>query len=245
MGKILWKPTKEYILNSQLYKFQNKINNKFDLSLSSYLELYNWSINNIEDFWSSVWDDASIVYSQKYSNIVDNLNKMPGAKWFQNSKLNYAENLLKIKNDNYAIEYYCEDQNPKKITYNELYKMVAQVSFTFKKKGLKKGDRVCAVMPNMPETIVCMLAATSMGLIWSSCSPDFGAKGILERFKQIDPSILITVDGYYFKGKKYEIIDKILNVSEQIDSIKNIILVNNISANVIDKFIFWEEMKRS
>ena len=242
MGKILWKPTEEYILNSQIYKFQNKINDKFDLSLSSYLELYNWSINNIEDFWSSVWDDASIVYSQKYSNIVDDLNKMPGAKWFQNSKLNYAENLLKIKNDNYAIEYYCEDQNPKKITYNELYKMVAQVSFTFKKKGLKKGDRVCAVMPNMPETIICMLAATSMGLIWSSCSPDFGAKGILERFKQIDPSILITVDGYYFKGKKYEIIDKILNVSEKIDSIKNIILVNNISANVIDKFISWEEV---
>ena len=150
---------------------------------------------------------------------------MPGAKWFQGSKLNYAENLLKFRNDDNAIEYYCEDQLPRSITYNQLYKFVAQVSHAFKNLGLKKGDRVCAVMPNMPETVICMLAASSLGMIWSSCSPDFGAKGILDRFKQINPSILITVDGYFFKGKKYNIIDKILNVSETINSIENVVVV--------------------
>ena len=242
MTDILWKPTKEYIVNSQLYKFKNKINNKFDLSLSSYLELYNWSINNIEDFWSNVWDDTNIIYSNKYSQIVDDINKMPGAKWFPGSKLNYAENLLKFKNANNAIEYYCEDQESRVITYSELYRFVAQVSFTFKKLGLKKGDRVCAIMPNMPETIICMLAASSMGLLWSSCSPDFGGKSILERFKQIDPSILITVDGYYYKGKKYNILNKISDISEKINSIKNVILINNISNIKHAEYISWEQV---
>ena len=185
MDKILWKPTKENTSKTHIYKLQKIINNKYNLNLNSYNQLHEWSVNNISDFWSTVWCDLEIINSKQYSIVVDDENKMPGANWFLDSRLNFAENLLKFRANNIAIEFYNEDSRCKKITYKELYDYVAKVSFSFIKMGIKKNDRVAAVMPNIPETIICMLAASSIGAIWSSCSPEFGLKGILDRFEQI------------------------------------------------------------
>ena len=169
---------------------------------------------------------------------------MPGANWFFESKLNFSENLLRYKNSNDIALKFCNERGDyKDLSYKSLYQMVAKVSYSFKKMGLKEGDRVCAIMPNLIETIVSMLATASIGAIWSSCSPEFGIKGILDRFKQVNPKLLICSNGYYFKGKTYKITDKILSISDSIKSIKNVVVVNYLNETKIDNsFINWKEI---
>ena len=191
MNNILWNPSEESISKTHLYKLQKYINKKYNIKLNNYNQLHNWSINNIDSFWSTMWNQLDIIYSKKYSAVIDNENIMLESNWFLDSKLNFAENLLRYKTNDIAIEFINENNIHQKISYRDLYNQVAKVSYSFKKLGIKEGDRVAAVMPNIPETIICMLAASSIGAIWSSCSPDFGVKGILDRFKQINPKIFI------------------------------------------------------
>ena len=243
MSKVLWQPSDKQINKSNLAKFTSSVNRKYNLSLTNeYSDIYNWSINNIEKFWQSVFDDSSMKYSKSYTQVVDNINKMPGANWFKSLRFNYAENLLQNNSNDIAIKYYCEDKIEGEISYSELNVLVAKASNSFRSMGLKSGDRVAAVMPNIPETIIAMLAVTSIGAIWSSCSPDFGVSGILDRFKQIKPKILISSNGYYFKGKKYELLEKVNSISDSINSVKFKVIVDLIDLPIKEDMISWKDL---
>ena len=193
MSNILWKPTEENISKTNIEVLRKSINKDHQLNLLSYDDLYNWSIENISDFWEYVWNDTEIKSSKNFTSVISNPDKMPGSQWFNSSRLNFAENLLKNNSDKTAIEFYGENKVSKKISYKELNRLVCKVSYSFRKLGIKSGDRICAVMPNLPETIILMLASVSIGAIWSSCSPDFGTKGILDRFLQIRGKHLILI----------------------------------------------------
>ena len=208
-----------------MYRFMRYINEKYSQNFSEYNPLYQWSIENIPDFWESMWDFAEIKASKLYYQVLDDPGKMPGAKWFSGARLNFAENLLRYNDDNVALIFKGENRDSIKITYTELYNEVARVAKSLKEAGIQAGDRVVGFMPNLPETIIAMLAATSIGATWSSCSPDFGIKGVLDRFGQIKPRILFTSDGYFFKGKTFDSLERISNILEELPSIEKVVVV--------------------
>jgi len=208
-----------------MYRFMQFVNQRYDRNFSDYPALYQWSIDQIPDLWASLWEFTDIIASTPYERIVDDLEKMPGAKWFPGARLNFAENLLKYRDDRLALVFRGEDQVNRRMTYAELYDEVARVSRSLKAAGVSVGDRVVGFMPNMPETIIAMLAATSLGAIWSSCSPDFGIKGVLDRFGQIRPKVLFTADGYFFKGKKLDSLERIGNILKELSSVERVVVV--------------------
>ena len=229
MAKLLWQPSEKRIKNSNMYCFMQNINKKYNKNFIDYDSLYHWSVENLEDFWAEMWDFAKIKASKKYDQIIDDSKKMPGANWFKGSRLNFADNLLRFRNDATALIFRGEDKVRRSFTYNELYNETSMVAASLKEAGIKPGDRVVGFMPNMPETIVAMLAATSIGAIWSSCSPDFGIKGVIDRFGQTKPKILFATDGYFFKGKPLDSLEKIAGISKEIPSIEQIVIVPYIS----------------
>jgi acetoacetyl-CoA synthetase len=225
MAKLLWQPSEERIKGTNMYRFMTFINKKYNKNFSEYAPLYQWSIENIPDFWASMWEFAEIVASKPYTQVVDDVTKMPGAKWFQGARLNFAENLLRYRDDQVALIFKGESQDSIKITYSELYDEVARVAKSLKETGVQAGDRVAGFMPNMPETIIAMLAATSLGATWSSCSPDFGMKGVLDRFGQIKPKVLFTANGYSFKGKSFDSLARVSDILKEIPSIEKVVVI--------------------
>jgi acetoacetyl-CoA synthetase len=201
------------------------INEKYNQDFTEYEPLYQWSIENIPDFWASMWEFAEIKASRSYDQVIDDVTKMPGAKWFSGARLNFAENLLRYRDDQVALIFKGEDQATVRMTYAELYDEVARVAKSLRAAGVQVGDRVCGLMPNMPETIIAMLAATSIGAAWSSCSPEFGTKSILDRFGQIKPKVLFTANGYAFKGKRFGSLERISNILTELPSIEKVVVV--------------------
>ena len=243
MSNILWEPSIDTISQTNIYKLKQYINKKYSLDISNYNQLHRWSIQNIDLFWEVMWEKLDIVFSKKYTSVIENENSMLESNWFLNSRLNFSENLLKIKSNSIAIEFINEQGKHKKISYKELYLQVSKVAHSFRNLGLEKGDRVAALMPNIPETVISMLAVSSIGAIWSSCSPDFGSKGILDRFDQIKPKIIISVNGYYFKNKIFNIDDKIANILNKIPSIKHAVLVDYLESGINNKnYLSWGEL---
>ncbi|MBW2369350.1 MAG: acetoacetate--CoA ligase, partial [Deltaproteobacteria bacterium] len=225
MAKMLWKPSDEKIQQTNMFCFMTQINEKLGLNLSNYEQLHQWSIDNIPAFWEAMWAFAQIKASADYTQVVDDVAKMPGAKWFTGARLNFAENLLRYRDDRTAIVFKGESAPARRMSYSQLYEAVARTAGSLKEAGVSPGDRVVGFMPNMPETIVAMLAATSMGAVWSSCSPDFGIKGVLDRFGQIKPKVLFTADGYYFKGKKIDSLGRIVDILKALPSIEKVVVV--------------------
>jgi acetoacetyl-CoA synthetase len=225
MSKLLWEPTQDRIKSTNMCRFINFINDKYKKSFSEYNHLYEWSIDKIPEFWEAMWEFAGIIASKPYEKAVDRLDKMPGAKWFPGARLNFAENLLRYNDDKIALIFKGEAQAPVKISYARLYKEVAFTARALRNVGVQKGDRVVGFMPNMIETIVAMLAATSIGAIWSSCSPDFGIKGVLDRFGQIKPKVLFTANGYSFKGKNIDSLERISIILDELPTIKKVVVV--------------------
>jgi len=226
MGKILWKPSDERVKNTNMSRFINFVNGKYGLTLSGYTPLYEWSVTEISDFWAAVWEFVDIKYSEPYQEVVIDLDKMPGAKWFVGARLNFAENLLRYRDDQTAIIFAGEGQESVRTTYRELYDKVSRVAKSLRALGIKPGDRVVGFMPNMTETIIAMLAATSLGATWSSCSPDFGIKGVMDRFGQIEPKVIFTADGYFYNGKTFDSLERIANVVKQLPSLEKIVVVS-------------------
>ncbi|MCX5855478.1 MAG: acetoacetate--CoA ligase [Deltaproteobacteria bacterium] len=247
MAKLLWKPSQERISNTNLKRFMDFINKKHEQNFTEYDTLYRWSIDNISDFWSSMWEFADIKVSAPYTEVIDDPQKMPGAKWFTGARLNFAENLLRYRDDHVALIFKGEAQASVKMTYAELYKEVAQVARSLKDAGVREGDRMVGFMPNMPQTIIAMLAATSVGATWSSCSPDFGIKGVLDRFGQIQPRILFTADGYYFKGEKIDSLERISDILKQLPSVEKVVVVPYTEANPdisnVPNAVYYEDFK--
>jgi acetoacetyl-CoA synthetase len=225
MDRLLWQPSQDRILKTNMYRFIQFINERHGKNFSDYSALYQWSVDNIADFWAAIWDFADIRASQPYTEVIDDATKMPGAKWFGGARLNFAENLLRYRDDRVALVFKGEDQNTVRITYAQLYDEVARVAKALRDMGVSVGDRVVGFMPNMPQTTIAMLAATSIGATWSSCSPDFGIKGVLDRFGQIKPKVIFTANGYFFKGKKLDSLERIANILKNLPSIEKVVVV--------------------
>jgi acetoacetyl-CoA synthetase len=221
MSKMLWKPSRERVENSNMYRFMKSANSEF----RDYAQLHDWSIGSIPEFWAAVWEFVGIRASKPYSSVVDDIKKFPGAQWFEGAQLNFAENLLRFRDDRVALAFWGEGQAPVRMTYKELYDQVARVARALRDLGVKTGDRVAGFMPNMPETIVAMLAAASLGAAWSSCSPDFGIKGVLDRFGQIEPRVLFTADGYRFKGREFDSLSRVGEILRDLPSIEKVVVV--------------------
>ena len=223
MKKPLWTPSKDRIKNSNMSVFIRYVSRHFNIK-NSYDELYKWSINETEEFWRSIWDVSGIIHSRKFKKILSS-NRMPGAKWFEGAKLNFAENLLRYKDNRTAIISSREDQPNVKLTYKRLYESVSSCATGLKRLGVKKGDRIAGFVPNYPESIIAMLATTSLGAVWSSCSPDFGLKGVLDRFGQIRPKVLFAIEEYQYNGKIIDCREKIQQITEKIPEIQNVVLI--------------------
>ena len=240
----MWQPTEEQINNSQMMDYMQLVNQKFGLSLKKYSQLYDWSIEKAEDFWGSFWEYSQIIHHSPYSQVVDDLGKMPGAKWFDGATLNFAENLLRYRDDKIAILFQGEDGTQSSLTYKELHDQVSRLARSMREMGIVKNDRVAGFMPNIPETIITMLATASIGAIWSSCSPDFGIKGVLDRFQQIEPKLIFAADGYLYNGKTIDCLSKLKIILTDLPSIKKTIIVpfaGDSNTNVIKNSMLWND----
>jgi acetoacetyl-CoA synthetase len=229
MPEKLWEPSEERIRSTNMYRFMTRVNETYGKHFTEYTPLWEWSVDRLEDFWTAAWDFLDIKVSVPYDTVIQDRDKMPGAKFFAGSKLNFAENLLRFRDDRTALIFRGEDTVRRTLTYKELYTEVARTAAALKAQGIQPGDRVVGFVPNMPESIIAMLAATSLGAIWSSCSPDFGIKGVLDRFGQTRPKVLFTADGYFFKGKPLSSIERIAGIVAELPSIEKIVVVPYIS----------------
>jgi acetoacetyl-CoA synthetase len=222
----LWVPSEGQIKNANMTRFIEFVNRRNRKNFKSYNDLYQWSIDRIPDFWAAVWDFVEIKASKKYDQVVEDLTKFPGAKWFPGARLNFAENLLRYRDDRLAFIFVGETQTSGTMTYAELYGTVARLAKSLREIGVAPGDRVAGYMPNLMETAVAMLAATSIGAIWSSCATDIGALAALDRLGQIEPNVLFTVDGYFYKGKPFSILGNAAEVAKAIPSLKKVVVVS-------------------
>ena len=225
MGELLWKPSEERIRNSNMFRFMSLVNQKHQQTFTDYNGLYAWSVSHISEFWAAVWDFVGIKASRGYDQVIDDERKMPGAKWFPGARLNFAENLLRFRDDSVALIFKGEDHPTVKMTYAQLYDEVARLAKGLKACGVGPGDRVAGFLPNMPEAVTAMLAATSIGAVWSSCSPDFGIKGVLDRFGQIKPKVLFVANGYFFKGKSLDSLSRVAEIIKDLPSIEKVVVV--------------------
>lgn len=225
MGNLLWSPSRDRIESTDMWRFMQFINEKYNREFNDYESLYMWSVTDIQDFWASAWDFLEIKASQTYDEVIEDVNKMPGAQWFPGARLNFAENLLRFRDDKVALIFRGEDSERREMTYGQLYDEVAHLAASLKEFGVQPGDRVAGFMPNMPETIVAMLASVSLGATWSSCSPDFGKKGVLDRFGQIKPKVLFAANGYWFKGKNIDSQERISDIIAELPEIEKLVVV--------------------
>ena len=221
----MWKPSVEQIERSQMFEFKEFINTRHGLNLDSYTDLHDWSVDNIHEFWAFAWEFFDIIHTQPYTQVVDDVSKMPGAKWFTGVRLNFAENLLRRRDDKTALIFKGESQLVRKLTYAELYSEVAKTAAALRTAGVEKGDRVAGFVPNMPESIIAMLATTSIGAIWSSSSPDFGIKGVLDRFSQIEPKVLFAANGYFYNGKFHDSLEKLKGILHDLPSVEKVVVI--------------------
>lgn len=214
-----WFPSDERVQNSRLAKFAANIPYK------NYQELHKWSVDNIPEFWDRLWDFCEVV-GDKGDRVLQNAEDVEKAVFFPNASINFAENLLKHRGPETAISFIGEDKLRSDLSYDDLYISVAKVADHFSNWGVTRGDRVAGYLPNMPETVAAMLAATSLGAVWTACSPDFGVQGAIDRFSQIQPKVLVTVDGYYYNGKTFSCLDRLDDILKALPSVERVVVVS-------------------
>ena len=243
MNKALWQASEKKISESSLGEFLKFVNFK---SNKDFKDFWKWSVSEPEIFWSKFWDYSKII-GKKGKEVIRQDKVFNKTKFFPDSRINYSENILKKKTKEIAINFLSEKGFEESITWSSLYEKVCKFSSYLKSLNLKKGDRVAAYVPNKIETIISFLACVKIGAIWSSCSPDFGTQGVVDRFKQIEPKILITSDHYFYNGKKINILDKVSNILNQIPSLKKTIVFkyNKKENTEIKSFINFDEVINS
>jgi acetoacetyl-CoA synthetase len=220
----IWTPSPERIADSNLSRFLNCIRTELNKNFLDYDQLYQWSIEEPEEFWPAVWKFCNVKASRLWDEVLTDGDRMPGAKWFQGARLNFAENLLPRNDDKIAMVFRGEDRSRREISYAELNESVALLAAAMRTSGIRQGNRIAGFMPNMPETVIAMLAAASLGAIWSSCSPDFGVSGAVERFSQIEPRLLFCADGYFFKGKEFDSLQRVKEIAKQLPSVEHVVV---------------------
>lgn len=223
---VLWTPSAERIAKSNISAFIKLVNKQYKAGVTDSVSLYDWSVREPEQFWIAIWDFCGVVAETRGERVLVDGGKMPGAKWFPDARLNFAENLLRRRDDDPAMVFWGEDKVRRRMSYAEMYDAVSRTAQALSAAGVKEGDRVAAFMPNMPETIIFMLATTSLGAIWSSCSPDFGAQGVLDRFGQIGPKVLFAVEGYHYNGKTHDTLPRIAEIARNLPTLARTVIVS-------------------
>ena len=227
----IWQPSAERIAGTRLTAFTEEAGRRWNRPLAGagYATLHAWSIAHPEEFWTSVWEFGEVRGEMGGSIAIDR-EKMPGARWFPEAKLNFAENLLRRRDDADALVFWGEDKLKRRLSHGQLYLEVARLAAALRGMGVVAGDRVAAYMPNLPETLVAMLAATSLGAIFTSASPDFGVQGVLDRFGQTEPKVLFAGDGYFYNGKTIDSMAKVAEIAAQMPSLQKLVIVPYVHA---------------
>ncbi|MBT8342714.1 MAG: acetoacetate--CoA ligase [Desulfatitalea sp.] len=244
-NRVLWQPSTQRITASNMAAFMKMVNKRFGLHNESYGDLYQWSVDHIPQFWETFLQFSNIQFKTSYTAVVDDLGAMPGARWFEGATLNFAEQLLAHRDEQTAIIACCEHRPPVRISHAQLYAQVRRLALALQRQGIQPGDRVVGFMPNIAETVVAMLAATSLGATWSSCSPDFGMRGVLDRFGQTKPRVLFTADGYAFKGRQFDSLERVRDMLGQLASVEQVVVVPFIDAapglDAIPNAVLWND----
>ena len=224
-GTVLWEPSEEQIGKANLTRYLNWLKAEKGLEIDGYQSLWDWSVNEIEDFWQSLWEFFQIKSSTSYSRVLSQ-RSMPGAKWFSGAELNYAEHVFRnMSSERPALIFQSEIQPLMEISWDELHQKVSAVATALRDMGVQSGDRVVSYMPNIPQTIIAFLACASIGAIWSSCSPDFGTRSVTDRFNQIKPKVLFAVDGYQYGGRAFDSSAAIAKLQQSLSSLEHTVLV--------------------
>jgi acetoacetyl-CoA synthetase len=221
----LWEPSPERVEKTLLARFVRKYGPEPTLSPCDFAAVHRWSIEAPEAFWSAVWQDGGVI-GVREGPVLENPNAMPGARWFPQSRLNFAQNLLRARDERDALVFWGEDKVKNRMTHAELYRKVAQCAAALREEGVLAGDRVAAYLPNLPETVIVMLATASLGAVFTSASPDFGVQGVLDRFGQTQPKVLFGVDGYFYNGKTVDCRAKLAEVAARLPDLKRTVQVN-------------------
>ncbi len=224
MDKPLWAPSQGRIEHANLTAFARMAVTDWELPVNDYPSFYRWSIERPDQFWQSLWKFGRVKGERGDRALVD-AHLMPGAKWFPEARLNFAENLLRKRDQSDAIVFWGEDKVRRRMSHGELYALVSRIAQALRAAGVTAGDRVGGYLPNMPESIAAMLATASIGAIWSSCSPDFGVQGVLDRFGQIEPKVLFCADGYWYNGKQIGSLDKAAEIVARLPSVEQVVVI--------------------
>jgi len=229
---ILWTPSAETIESAFATQFARQMVRKHRLDLNSYPEFYRWTVDNPETFWSEVWDFCGVIASRKGSTVLVDGDRMPGARWFPEARLNFAENLMRRGDRGDAFVLWDERGFRRRLSYSDLTSEVSRAAQALQALGLRAGDRAAAFIPNIPEAAVLALAAMSLGIVWSSCSPDFGVEGVLERFGQIEPKVLFCADGYRYNGEEHGSLARVAEIAAQLPTVRKIVVVPHLDPKV-------------
>ncbi|HRK94736.1 MAG TPA: acetoacetate--CoA ligase [Rhodospirillales bacterium] len=222
---ILWQPSPERIRNANLMAFIAHVNANFGTRIKQYPDLYAWSVTQPGPFWSALIEFSGLKAESWGETVLIDADRMPGARFFPDARLNFAENLLRRRDDADALVFWGEDKVKRRLSWGELYDAVSRLAVALEAAGVGPGDRVAGYLPNMPEAVVAMLAAVSLGATWCSCSPDFGVQGVLDRFGQIEPKVLFAVDGYFYAGKTHDVGAKVREILGKLPSVERCVVV--------------------
>ena len=229
---ILWQPSERAIEEAQITQFARQIVRKRRLELNSYPEFYRWTVDNPEEFWSDVWDFCGVIASRRGSSVLVDGDKMPGAHWFPEARLNFAENLMRRGDRGDAFVLWDERGFRRRVSFADLYSDVSRAVQALQVLGLRAGDRAAAFIPNIPEAGMLALAALSQGIVWSSCSPDFGVDGVVERFGQIEPKLLFCADGYRYNGQEHDTLERVREIVERLPTLRKAVVVPSLDEHV-------------
>ena len=226
----IWEPSQALIAEANVTAFARQAVRRWKLALNTYPDFYAWSVDHPEQFWNSVWDDCGVIASNKGRRVLVEGGRMPGAKWFPEARLNFAENMLRRRDASDAFVFWDETGFRRRMSHAELHDEVSRAAQAMRAEGLGAGDRVAAFTPNMPETAVLALAAISIGAVWSSCSPDFGTDGVLDRFGQTGPKLLFCADGYLYNGKTFESLARVQEIAARLPSLRRVVVIPHLAA---------------
>jgi acetoacetyl-CoA synthetase len=247
-GTLLWEPSEELKENARISDYMKWLKAERDLSFEDYNELWEWSVTDLEGFWATVWEYCGIKASKPYGRVLG-AREMPGAEWFVGAELNYAEHVLRHaahRPREPAILHQSEVRSLGEMTWDELQEKTVALAAGLREMGVGRGDRVAAYLPNIPEAVVGLLACASIGAIWSSCSPDFGAGSVVDRFKQIEPEVLLAVDGYRYGGKDYDRIDVVARLQQEIPTLQKTIVLPYLSedpdTSSLENVVMWDDL---
>ncbi|MGI5845324.1 MAG: acetoacetate--CoA ligase [Candidatus Xenobium sp.] len=245
MRRLLWTPSEEVRDHSKMMEFLRHVNSRYGKDFRDYPALYRWSVDNVADFWAAAWDFLDIRYSQPYTAVVDDLNRFPGARWFEGARLNYAENMLKYSDrPGPAIIFRGENHTRKEYSYGDVHQQVVRLATAFRREGIRPGDTIAAYMPNIAEAVIAMLASAAVGAVWCSCATDIGPSVAIDRLGQVEPRILVTADGYFYKTRKFDVLKNAAEIAAGIPSVQRVVVAHyagDEDCGRIPEAVAWEE----